>query len=814
MRHRLPPPLPAAQAICLILLAIVGIVPQTALADEPAHADDPEQVDAAVDDAPEAAGPEPAPPAVSASTDALYDFTALAAQDARYAAVLDAFRRKQWRTVVLDAPAVADGASSVPTRMAALLLLAQAHDKLGQAAKAEQAWQRLAQSGPLAQRARQALAELALQRKDVDSALAQLAAVASWHVGRDAATLRMAQLELGRGQTGPARDALDRVQVALLSRNQRGLLACLRGEVARRSGQMDAAADRYREAWLLDEAPHSALAAARLAELGAAPSPSDQIERILRRRSAEPAALRGWLAEAESITEEGGGLRAYVQGALLARDKPTRRQAIERLQVAVSLLQEPVQLGRALYALGDALGKAHDDAAAVAHLQRIETLLWTGVQTPGELRAFEEVKARALQRLHKIHAGRAENGQAGQALRQLLDQHPQAAERELAVWGLGWQQFLAGDHAKALKEFVRLDGEFGHLWTGAGQPWRAKAMYWQARCLHALGQTEAALEAWATVTTNFAQTYYGVVALDRIRELDAARAARLQGPPPSPAEVHALTLSRVRVTRHPALDEAVLLIRAGLSAEAQAVLRGQLAAGLPRDGIHLLATLYEQDGRQRAAYGVLQRHTRRAARPDDATAAVWRQSFPTPFLVETEAASQQARIGKALLYAIMRHESHFNPNAVSKANAHGLVQLLPNAAKAVAELHGVPVQGVQGLYKPGYNLQVGALYLAQLLSFFGGNQGLAAAAYNCGPYATKGWVQRWKDLPTDAFVETIPYPATRAYVMQVTATAQTYAWLYPEWGEIERDGLARNPMLPRVFGPFMVRPPADAVMVD
>jgi hypothetical protein len=45
--------------------------------------------------------------------------------------------------------------------------------------------------------------------------------------------------------------------------------------------------------------------------------------------------------------------------------------------------------------------------------------------------------------------------------------------------------------------------------------------------------------------------------------------------------------------------------------------------------------------------------------------------------------------------------------------------------------------------------------------------------------------------------------------MQVTASAQTYAWLYPEWQELGGDRLARNPMLPQGFGPFMQRPGAQ-----
>ena len=128
----------------------------------------------------------------------------------------------------------------------------------------------------------------------------------------------------------------------------------------------------------------------------------------------------------------------------------------------------------------------------------------------------------------------------------------------------------------------------------------------------------------------------------------------------------------------------------------------------------------------------------------------------------------------------------------------------------MSDLYDLPYGGTGALLRPATNLQVGALYLAQLMSFFKGNLPLVAAAYNAGPYAARDWVKRWQNQPTDVFVENIPYPATRAYVMQVTASAQTYAWLYPEWQEISAGPLLRTPGLPHGFGPFMQKPGAGS----
>ncbi len=750
--------------------------------------------------------PAEAAPPVPVSTEGLYDFKTLNGEDPRYAALFEAFRKRQYGQAVTLSHDILRSPLRNPMQTAVVTLQAMALEAQKDWHGAQAAWQRLAQSGPMAQRARRHLAELALKRKDEDEALAQLAAIAPWHVDRDAATLEMAALELARGQTGPARDALDRIKPDALAKPLRAWWSLLEGQVAQRAGKTELATQRLREAWQLDIEPTAHEAFSALKALDAVPSAADQIERILRRQSSKETELRAWLREAESVTEDGDGLRLYVTGALKAREKNTRPQAIALLKQAVEKLGDPVQQARALLVLGDAVGKAGGDRAAIAILERI-----------AQLPAGDETQARALQRLHKLYANVDEPKLAAEALQNVLAQHPAADERELVLWNLGFTEFRAKRWPEALQHFVQLDKDFGHLWTGSWQSWRAKALYWQGRTLAQMGQKDAALDAWTTVAQTYAQTYYGVIALDRMREMRPDRATRVQGPPPGPADgsaVQALSLDRLRVARHQALDEAALLVRMGLHTEAKTLLRDGLSRGLPRDGVQLLATLYDLEGHKKAAYAVMERHTRRAARPDDSTAGMWRQSFPRAFYPEAESAAKTADISKSFLYAIMRHESAFVPTAVSKAGAYGLVQLLPSAARMIAGVYDLPAPGVGGLKQPQTNLHIGALYLTQLLGFYRNNQALAAAAYNAGPYAVQAWVKKAGTQPTDVFVEAIPYPATRAYVMQVTATAQTYAWLYPEWQEIQRDLLSRPAKLPSSLGPFLAKPGASAALVN
>ena len=109
-------------------------------------------------------------------------------------------------------------------------------------------------------------------------------------------------------------------------------------------------------------------------------------------------------------------------------------------------------------------------------------------------------------------------------------------------------------------------------------------------------------------------------------------------------------------------------------------------------------------------------------------------------------AAEQHHVHPALLLAVMKAESSFNPIVVSKAGAVGLMQLVPETAMR---------HGVQNLYDTNENVAGGARHLRYLLDRFHGNTRLALAAYNAGERK----VDRYKQIP--------PYKETRHYVQKV-----------------------------------------------
>ena len=136
-------------------------------------------------------------------------------------------------------------------------------------------------------------------------------------------------------------------------------------------------------------------------------------------------------------------------------------------------------------------------------------------------------------------------------------------------------------------------------------------------------------------------------------------------------------------------------------------------------------------------------------------------------------------VERALVYAIARQESAFDPNAVSPAGALGLMQLMPGTARATAQRHGVRYEADRLLGDPVYSAKLGAAHLGELMNDWSGSYALAFAAYNAGPGHVRRWIQRFGDPrradidPID-WVEQIPFPETRNYVQRVMENLLVY----------------------------------------
>ncbi len=111
------------------------------------------------------------------------------------------------------------------------------------------------------------------------------------------------------------------------------------------------------------------------------------------------------------------------------------------------------------------------------------------------------------------------------------------------------------------------------------------------------------------------------------------------------------------------------------------------------------------------------------------------------------AAAEKNGVDEALISSVISVESNFNPRAISRKQARGLMQLVPTTAARYS---------VANAFDPAQNVEGGTRYLKDLLDQYHGDLGLALAAYNAGPER----VQQYRGIP--------PYSETRAYVKRVT----------------------------------------------
>ena len=162
---------------------------------------------------------------------------------------------------------------------------------------------------------------------------------------------------------------------------------------------------------------------------------------------------------------------------------------------------------------------------------------------------------------------------------------------------------------------------------------------------------------------------------------------------------------------------------------------------------------------------------------------IWYQAYPNQYwdLLQAHATNHpdDYPYDVRIFHALVREESSFNKDIVSWAGAKGLSQLMPATAKRVAGWVGVSVNSTT-IFDPSTNLRIGSKYLGYLHGYFNGNPYLAVAAYNAGEGNVGKWLKSKGNLPTDMFVESIPFRETRHYVKRVLGTYQAYHLLYDQ----------------------------------
>ncbi len=153
---------------------------------------------------------------------------------------------------------------------------------------------------------------------------------------------------------------------------------------------------------------------------------------------------------------------------------------------------------------------------------------------------------------------------------------------------------------------------------------------------------------------------------------------------------------------------------------------------------------------------------------------VLRVLYPPAYGTIVHRAAAHAALPAALVFALMKQESGFNPLAVSSAGARGLMQMMPVTAALQAKHLDWSRFDADTLFQPEANITLGVAYLAGVVQRYGGNLYFALAHYNAGAAALSDWMPRLAGRPAENMVEDLDYTETREYVKRVLANFWTY----------------------------------------
>jgi len=318
-------------------------------------------------------------------------------------------------------------------------------------------------------------------------------------------------------------------------------------------------------------------------------------------------------------------------------------------------------------------------------------------------------------------------------------------------------EFLAGWIAlRYLKEPDVGYAHFVKLYDAGTRPITvARGAYWAGRAAAAMGFRQLAASWYDTAAQRFT-TYYGQLAAsaDGITPVNLVREPR-----PTPAETNAFNRRElVRLTRD--------LAEAGADEVVTPFFRRLCETANTPEEYRLMAQL-----------------AREIRRPDLEIEAAKRASYAGVNLIEEgypiADLPKGGSVETPLLLAMTRQESAFAHDAVSRAGALGLMQLMPHTASVIARALHIRFSQKRLTTDRRYNVTLGRAYLSNLLADFSGSYVLAIAAYNAGPARVKDWISlfgdpRRADVNVIDWIEAIPYSETRNYVQRVLENLQIY----------------------------------------
>jgi soluble lytic murein transglycosylase len=416
-------------------------------------------------------------------------------------------------------------------------------------------------------------------------------------------------------------------------------------------------------------------------------------------------------------------------------------------------------------------------------------------RTLNELRQFGPASPwldQALLSAGNMYLLKRDYDRAIDSFRELQQRFPKGGHASTAHWKAEWLTFRQGrtdDARKGFEEQIALYPDSAEI---------PAALYWRARLAEEEGNPAMARAFYQKLSDRFRNYYYAELGRQRLKVLPGLGAGSpKEGSPKDgwpqddaphyPLLDHVSPLSTAgKITAADPPDDNLRVERARLlsnGALADMAVRELQAAASQEGGTWAppeMARVYQDGGRYDRGIEIMKRATPNYFAVDipDLPRPYWEALFPKAYWTDLRKYSVLNGLDPYLVASLVRQESEFNALALSRANAVGLMQLLPNTGKTVAKQVKLKGYSAPQLYTPAVNLELGTRYFKEMVDKYNGQFEYALAAYNAGTDRVGDWLGQGHYRDPQEFVESIPFTETREYVQAILRNANVYRQLY------------------------------------
>lgn len=475
------------------------------------------------------------------------------------------------------------------------------------------------------------------------------------------------------------------------------------------------------------------------------------------------------------------------------------QQAIDLLRRVINESQDATWRGKAQYELGHVYYRsrkylkaenAFDRASKVYHIP--EALFYLGrcaikrghdltgaTQFREFVRRYPNAKTapEALWQAAMAYERRGRHSDARKIFIALAKTYPKSTYADQSAWRAGFALYQTQQYTAAAKTFLRLSRQTSASYL------RDQGYYWAGKCYQKLEQKAEARFWIERASEGFPTSYYSARARAVLGKTDNAHVEV-----PQPGEHLSVGQSYTPSIHIPKGD---VLASIGLYRDAEREYdHARRIFGRNLFALNDLKPRYE---RIRAMHKALQVSAQivvlERAHGISMTRASFRRLYPTYYWGEINQVARKMKLDPNLMIAIMRQESAFNTTAVSRAGARGLMQVMPQTGRNMAQLVKLKNFSTKDLHDPHTSILLGGKHLSDHMKVFQKDKhrqlSLALSAYNAGLDAAKRWAKTLTKRDVDEFIERIPYKETRNYVKLVYRNYRVYSYLNDAQPEVE-----------------------------